>query len=188
MLSFGSVNLWAIERQDLGQHYQWANDESLCRLAGASTMPRSMATLERWYGGLQSDPRQEVFSIKDAEAHMLGWVHLQDLDERCGSACLGIVIDPNYWGRGFAYEALAAMMGYAFEDRRLNRLQAEILSMNKPSKALFLKLGFSHEGTRRQAYFGAGRYLDIEIYGLLLQEYRRPRSYEQADKSISVDA
>jgi RimJ/RimL family protein N-acetyltransferase len=175
MLSFGSVNLWALERQDLGHHYRWANDDTLRRLAGVLPRPRSMAQLEAWYASLSSDQSQDVYSVKSAEAEMLGWVHLHNIDSRNGTATVGVVIDPEQWRNGFGFQALAALVIHAFDDLRLHRLEAEILAMNHPSRALFAKLGFAHEGTRRQGYFTAGRRLDVELFGLLSSEFVWPK-------------
>lgn len=175
MLSFGSVNLWALERQDLGHHYRWANDDTLRRLAGVIPTPRSMARLESWFVSVSGDTSQEVYSVKSPEAEMLGWVHLHGIDLRNGVATVGVVIDPEHWRCGLGYQALAAVTIHAFDDLRLHRLEAEILAMNHPSKGLFGKLGFVHEGTRRGAYFTAGRRLDIEVYGLLASEFVWPK-------------
>jgi RimJ/RimL family protein N-acetyltransferase len=175
MLSFGSVNLWMLERQDLGQHYRWANDDTLRRLAGVPPRPRGMAHLEAWHAAIMADPAQEVFSVKSPEAEMFGWVHLHDIDSRNGTATVGIVIDPEHWRHGYGYQALAAVTIHAFDDLRLARLEAEILAMNTPSKGLFEKLGFRLEGTRRQGYFTAGSRLDINVYGLLASEFVWPK-------------
>lgn len=178
MFNFGEVHLWALERQDLGHHYRWSNDDTLRRLAGIPPEPRSLSQLEGWYASLANDRSQRVYSIKSSDTQMLGWVHLHDLDQRNGTASVGLVIDPEHWRQGFGYEALAAVTIHAFEELRLARLEAEILSMNKPSRALFEKVGFRHEGTKRQGYFTAGRRLDVEVYGLLASEFQWPRKLQ----------
>ena len=175
MLSFGLVNLWTLERQDLGDHYSWANDDTLRRLSGFPPKPRSMTQLDAWFGDLAKDGTQEVFSIKSPDAQSLGWVHLYDIDLRNGTASLGIVLDSEHWGHGYGHDALTAVVTHAFEDLRMVRLEAEILAMNRPSMALFEKLGFLHEGTKRQFYYTAGRRLDVHIYGLLASEFARPQ-------------
>lgn len=174
MLNFGEVNLWALERQDLGDHYRWANDDSLRRLAGLPPEPRSMMQLEAWFAQLQNDRGQRVYSVKDSQAQALGWAHLYDIDQRIGSASVGLVIDEQQWRQGYGYQTLAALTIHAFDDLRLVRLESEILSMNRPSRLLFEKIGFRHEGTKRQAQYTAGRRLDVEMYGLLALEFEWP--------------
>ena len=134
-----------------------------------------MALLESWFATLVGDPTQEVYSVKDHQTQMLGWVHLHNIDLRNGTATVGVVVDPEFWGQGVGYQAMAALCIHAFDDLRLVRLEAEILAMNHPSKKLFHKIGFVHEGTRRQGFFTAGRRLDVEVYGLLAQGFVWPR-------------
>ena len=135
-----------------------------------------MAQLESWYVSLQSDQSQNVYSVKTETSQMLGWVHLHDIDRRNGTAKVGLVIDPEFWRQGVGFQALSAAVIHAFEDLRMARLEAEILSMNRPSIGLFQKLGFQYEGTKRQGYFTAGRRLDIESYGLLATEFVWPKA------------
>lgn len=137
-----------------------------------------MALLESWFATLVGDPTQEVYSVKDHQAQMLGWVHLHNIDLRNGTATVGVVVDPEFWRQGVGYQALAALCIHAFDDLRLARLEAEILAMNHPSKGLFQKMGFLHEGTRRQGFFTAGRRLDVEVYGLLAQDFVWPKQPE----------
>ncbi len=187
MLSFGLVNLWTLERQDLGNHYSWANDDTLRRLSGFPPRPRGLAQLESWYAELVKDASQEVYSIKSSEAVPLGWVHLHDIDLRNGTATLGIVLDSEHWGRGYGHDALTAVVIHAFEDLRIARLEAEILAMNRPSMGLFERLGFVHEGTKRQFYYTAGRRLDVHLYGLLATEFVRPRPLSPTKASNTLE-
>lgn len=174
MLSYGAVNLWRLEKADLGQHYRWANTENLRRLVGGPPRPRSSHDLETWFGTVVLDPNQEIYSVKDHTASMLGWVQLFAIDQTNGSADVGVVIDEEQWGKGYGHDSLVALITYAFEDLRLHRLGAEVLSINKPSLSLFEKLGFVKEGTKREYYYTAGRFLDVECYGLLSREFERP--------------
>lgn len=175
MLSYGSVNLWALERQDLGQHYRWSNDDALRRLLGQSPRPRSFPELEAWMAAVITDTSQEIYSIKTPQAELVGWLHLQGIDLHHGCANVGLAIDPEFWRQGYGRDALTAACIYAFEDRRLSRLEAEILALNTPSRGLFAGLGFQHEGTRREAVYTAGRRLDVELYGLLARDFQRPK-------------
>lgn len=175
MLSFGAVNLWKLEKADLGHHYRWANNDTLRRLVGGPPRPRNFQDLEAWHQTVQQDPKQEIYSVKSWDAQVLGWLQLFSLDPICGSVEVGVVVDEEHWGRGIGHDALVAAVKYAFEDLRLHRVGAEILAVNLPSKRLFEGLGFRLEGTRREAFFTSGRYLDVECYGLLSREFVLPR-------------
>jgi ribosomal-protein-alanine N-acetyltransferase len=45
-------------------------------------------------------------------------------------------------------------------------------------------LGFVHEGTQRQAKFVDGEYVDLRVYGLLVDEWRETR--RELDVTLDV--
>ena len=175
MISFGAVNLWKLEKSDLGIHYSWANNDNIRRLAGGLPQPKSTAEVEQWFASVTEDTKFETYSIKNHEAEMLGWIQLSNLNLTWGTAEVGIVIDEELWGSGYGHDALTAILKYGFEDLRLHRIGAEILSINSPSKRLFEKLGFSHEGVKREAMFTSGRHLDVDVFGLLSRNFKLPK-------------
>ena len=176
MISFGAVNLWTVEKQDLGEHYRWANNDTIRRLVGGAPQPRSFAELETWYQSVLNDPKQEIFSIKTPEAQLIGWAQLCDINFINGQADIGLVVDEAFWGRGVGHDALVALVKYCFEDLRLHRAGAHILSINLPSLQLFKKVGFQKEGVKREAYFTSGRFLDVECLGLLCRDFKCPQA------------
>ncbi|MDD9269011.1 GNAT family N-acetyltransferase [Paenibacillus sp. GCM10023248] len=60
---------------------------------------------------------------------------------------IGFAFLPRYWGKGYAYEAASAVMGYAKEVIGLKRLAAITALDNRPSAKLLEKLGLKDEGT-----------------------------------------
>lgn len=189
MISYGAINLWKLEQADLGEHYRWANNNNLRRLLGGPPNPRSYPDIEAWYRTLLSDRTREMFSIKTSDAQLVGWIQLFGLDLVAGCGEVAILVDEAHWGQGFGHDALAALTNYAFEDLRLHRLSAEILSINLPSINLFQKLGFQKEGVKRESYYASGRYLDTDCYGLLATEYLPgpPRSGRSEQEELSTD-
>jgi len=181
MISFGATNLWTLEKQDLGEHYRWANNDNLRRLSGGYPRPRSTHDVEAWYQSVVSAVTREIFSVKTQTAQHVGWAQFSFLNYVSGSAEVGIVIDEQYWRQGYGHDSLVALIKYAFEDLRLHRLSAEILAINLPSKNLFEKVGFRQEGTKKEAYFTSGRFLDVEIFGLLSRDFTCPVPKSQPD-------
>jgi ribosomal-protein-alanine N-acetyltransferase len=55
---------------------------------------------------------------------------------------IGYEFRSNFWGMGYAHEAVSAVVDYAFSALRLTRIQATIDYRNKRSKKLIEKLGF----------------------------------------------
>ena len=189
MISYGEINLWKLEQADLGEHYRWANDSNLRRLLGGPPHPRSYPDIDAWYRTLISDRTREMFSIKTSEARLIGWAQLFAIDLISGSADVALLIDEDNWGQGYGHDALTALLRYAFEDLRLHRVGAEILSINLPSINLFQRVGFQKEGIKRESYYASGRYLATDCYGLLVSEFRlsSPRSGRSAEVEVSTE-
>jgi len=100
-----------------------------------------------------------------------GMVVLFDEDDVAGTATLAYWIAPDRWGNGYATEAVELLCEHAFEDRRLNKLRADVLVSNDASRRLLEKLGFEREGTLREEKFVGGDYEDVHRYGLLADEW-----------------
>ena len=77
-----------------------------------------------------------------------------------------------YWGRGYMTEAAHAVLGWAFESLRVHRVFAQHFTRNPASGRVLQKLGMKHEGSLRQHDKKWGAYLDVEVYGIVDDEWR----------------
>lgn len=82
------------------------------------------------------------------------------------------MLAPESWGNGYATDALEAVCGYAFEERRLHKVYATAFETNPASRRVLEKAGFTEEGVLRQEGFAAGRHVDLHRYGLLAAEWQ----------------
>ena len=85
---------------------------------------------------------------------------------------LGYWIGKPFWGRGYATEAAAAVLAYAFDVLGLNRVHATHLTRNPASGRVMQKIGMTHEGRSRDHFKKWGVFEDVERYGILSREYR----------------
>ena len=73
-----------------------------------------------------------------------------------------------HWGQGIGSEALRAIVTFGFENLNLHRIYADTIADNHASVRLLEKLGFHHEGTKRQdSWEEDGTFHDSAMYGLL---------------------
>jgi RimJ/RimL family protein N-acetyltransferase len=63
----------------------------------------------------------------------------------------GYTLARSRWGRGYATEAAAACLRYAFENLRLKELAASVDSRNIASRRVLEKVGFVYQRTERLA-------------------------------------
>lgn len=130
---------------------------------------------EQWIGGHEKTfaaGKGVALAIERREdGALVGAVDLRiDPDHR--RAELGYWIGKPYWGRGYATEAAAALVGYGFDVLGLNRIYAYHFTRNPASGRVLQKIGMRHEGTLREHTMKWGELLDDELYAVLAQDLR----------------
>lgn len=86
---------------------------------------------------------------------------------------LGYWIGEPFWGRGLNVEAARAVLRYAFEVCKPERMQARVIAGNRASVRVLEKLGFQFEGTLRSSLFRRGNFEDVLFFSLLKSENER---------------
>lgn len=85
---------------------------------------------------------------------------------------LGFAIRRTHWGHGYASEATAAIVRFAFGTLGLHRLEADVDPRNTASIRSLERLGFQREGYARERYHLGGEVQDAILYGLLRREVK----------------
>ncbi len=73
---------------------------------------------------------------------------------------IGFIFLPEVWGRGFAKEALIAVIARVFEAHRLPRLLADVDPHNEASLGLLEGLGFERTGYREKSWLIGDKWYD----------------------------
>jgi RimJ/RimL family protein N-acetyltransferase len=132
----GTAGLWAIRPRAPGapghpgvdgSHGGWGGDQS--------------------HSGHRSDEGRGGDATRDARRRLLGCVgfwHFHDPPE----LELVVSLSPDWWGRGLAREACAALIRYAFDDLAWDFVQAAADDPNVASIALMERLGMEPAGER----------------------------------------
>jgi RimJ/RimL family protein N-acetyltransferase len=102
-----------------------------------------------------------------ADGTFLGLCDLSDIDWRHHRAEVGFLLGKDSWGRGYAYEAMQAVMNFAVT-QGIQRLWARTQVGNEASEKLLLKLGFEQEGYLRGHVDREGERRDCRLWGILL--------------------
>lgn len=110
-------------------------------------------------------------AIVEGDGDILGLVTLAGIDHLRQSATLHIMIGSSEnRGRGMGTFAVLSMLRHAFYDLNLRRIELSVLATNKAAIGLYEKCGFVREGTRRQACYKNGGFVDMYEYGILRGE------------------
>jgi len=87
------------------------------------------------------------------------------------AAEIGYSLSRAYWNRGIMTEALEELIRFGFCEARLHRIEAQHEVSNPASGAVMRKCGMRLEGTLRGRLYNKGRYVDVDLYSILREEY-----------------
>jgi RimJ/RimL family protein N-acetyltransferase len=88
-----------------------------------------------------------------------------------GRAEIGYVLDPAHYGRGYATEAVGALLRLGFEDLGLHRVAARCDARNTASWRVMERAGMRREAHLVQSQFIKGGWTDELIYAILHSEW-----------------
>ncbi|MBA3530084.1 MAG: GNAT family N-acetyltransferase [Propionibacteriaceae bacterium] len=166
------TNLRAIDRGDDNLLFAWLNDPAVMAGWGVpdQTLSRTeiQRRMERYLEEERSLGRPAALIIETLDGEPVGLVILSQYATPAASTEVSILIgDPSRWGQGLGSDALGAVLDACFDAWNLHRVWLRAEADNTRAGRLYARLGFTHEGTLRDATYRDGEYVDVLVYGLL---------------------
>ena len=172
------------ERKDIRAFLDWLADADVGE-GLANRAPWSHIAEERWFEDLQPRQGQSIwhFVICLRHEHLpIGFAALHEVDLHNGAAELGIGIgERSEWDMGYGTEAMEVLLDFGFGELRLERVYLHVFDFNARAMRVYERVGFTLEGTEREAYYRHGRYHDMHLMGILRDEWAaqdRARTWE----------
>ena len=140
-----------IKKSHVDAVYQIYSSESVCQyydISPYTTKEQAEKHIDRWLKFYESG--QQVRYAILLSGKVIGTCGLYLINSNHQRACLGYDLLPDYWGNGFAHEAVGSMIKHTQKLYNLQRIQAEIMPENIASIKLLKKLGFQKEGLLKQ--------------------------------------
>lgn len=109
--------------------------------------------------------------VRRDQGRVVGTIGYMWFQPENNAAEVGYSLARDCWNQGFMTEALQAVLRYSFEEMGINRIEAQHEVGNPASGAVMRKCGMTREGTLRSRLYNKGRYVDVELYSILRQEY-----------------
>ncbi len=106
------------------------------------------------------------------ESELCGVIRLNNFEHENKKASIAYFLGSEYRGKGIITKAARAMLGYAFTDLNLHRVELRCVTTNKTSVAVAERLGFSREGELREAELLTQGFVNHYVYSLLAQEFK----------------
>jgi len=121
----------------------------------------------RQFAAGEGFPVQIVF-----RGRLAGYVGFNRIDWLNSKTEIGYWLAAPYERRGLMTKSCRAMMAYAFDELKLNRVELYCATMNIKSRAVPERLGFRQEGVFRQAERVRDHFNDLVCYSMLAEEWR----------------
>ena len=124
-----------------------ANERRIAENTARIPHPYTLADAEAFLAAANGSDRETTFVIALTDGTLIGACGLELREGPGGSMPeLGCWLGVAYWGRGFATEAVRALIDHAFTDLELEALQAGARVTNPASRRVLEKCGFQWTG------------------------------------------
>lgn len=110
--------------------------------------------------------------VEKQSGKLIGTCSYVSIDEDYKTAEIGYCILKEYWGQGFAKEAVDSLLWYGFEEINLQRIYARVLPENIQSVRVLQKCGFTFEGTLRKGFYYKGQVSNVLLYAITDEDYQ----------------
>lgn len=97
----------------------------------------------------------------------IGTVKLHQIDWYSRNADIGIMIDQEFWSKGYATLAIKSICNFAFKKLGLHKVTAGFMRTNSAIQKAFLKNKFKIEGIKKNHLYAFSKYHDMVIVGLI---------------------
>lgn len=160
---------------DAEHMFLWASAPELTKYlfwAPRANMEESKVILAAWDAkNTQPDYYHWGIVLKEP-GRFIGTCGTFGIDERRRSTSLGYCLGRAYWGKGYASEAVSAIIAHFLNTVGVNRIAASHDIHNVASGRVMQKCGMAFEGVQRQSYYCPRRgFYDSAYYAILKEDF-----------------
>ncbi|MBH5132155.1 MULTISPECIES: GNAT family protein [unclassified Streptomyces] len=163
---------------DAERMWEIVNDPEVAHFTGAPPRELTPRVLRDWYGTRSAQPDRLDLAVTDpADGELLGEVVLHDWVPEDRSCTFRTLIGPRGRGRGVGTEATRLIVGHAFGELGLHRVQLDAYAHNHRALRVYEKVGFVREGVRREVEQRDGVWVDEVLMAVLDHEWAVHRGH-----------
>jgi len=159
--------------EDAQAVHAWMGDPEVCKYE--RWKPHPDAGYSRGYIAEVFDYRSEELYWWGIElrGQLIGSVCIVNIDSNDRKAALGFCLARKFWSKGYATEAVAAVLEFMFNDVGLNRIEASHSVNNKASGRVLEKAGLLLEGRAKDYYFCNSGFQDSNLYAITKAQHAK---------------
>jgi RimJ/RimL family protein N-acetyltransferase len=160
-------------RANYGLYARWYGDPEIWHLTSWASSPLDRQAVEKLFQDRELSPVDDSFAIHARDDEPVGVISLMNISDTNESAELSVIVGhPDDRHQGYGTEAIKLLLGYAFEELKLNRVGLSAFDFNGEALVAYEKLGFVVEGRYRQAIKRYSGFHDAILMSILKNEWQ----------------
>jgi ribosomal-protein-alanine N-acetyltransferase len=145
------ITLRPLLESDVTEKYlSWFKDERVTKYIEAKNL-----TKEECLNYIRNQDGYFLYAIMLEDTH-IGNLKIGPINRKHGLSDLITILDPDYWGKGYAVEAIRKGVDLSFNQYGVRKIAAGIWSGNMRSIMAYTKAGFQIEAVLREHYMVDG--------------------------------
>ncbi len=174
-IELDGVRLRGLRPEDAAPWYAYLSDPAVTESTSypAMSLQAVRSMIERYSAGYAAGTSCKWAVAKQAGDELVGTCGFNELSRRQGWVELAYELAAAYWGRGFIAQAVAACLGWAFEQTEFNRVHAFVMVGNARSERVLERTRFTREGLLRAYRTCRGHPRDFWVFSILRPEWEQ---------------
>ena len=157
----------------------WVSDPQIQSMISEpvySTKEEVKLLLDKYIASYQNDDYYRWAAVKKDSFDCIGQIAIYLVNEKNHWCEIEYCIGSRFHRKGFASEAVKAVIDFAFAKVNFHKMQVCHKEHNIASKGVILKCGFVYEGTLRDYFYMDGKYVNRCVYSMLKSEWESKRT------------
>lgn len=151
------------------------NDFDVAKYTINIPVPYTIEDAKSWLSHLKTTYKTKEFlelavTLKENTQEVIGCVGLLKINPRSQHAEIGYWFEKKHWNKGYATEAVTALIKYAFETLNLKSLQARHVEANPASGRVMQKCGMTYVGVMRNYETRFGEWHNVHYYDIIRED------------------
>ncbi len=111
------------------------------------------------------------FAVTTLQGEYVGNINLHSIDYKNGTFSISLYFLQNARKKGYATKAMALIMGYAFFEKRLHKMNICVNDGNEASARVMRRVGCKIEGVWKEQVYYDGQFTNVILFGITKEEF-----------------
>lgn len=162
-----NLTLRRYQETDIDAIYDIITDPRLAKYIKFPTLTKEeeLQNIKKWIKEADESEKEKWVIERKSDRAVVGNIEVASVTKKHNYCNVGYTIRYDYWGNGYATEALKAVSEYLLNDRGYYLVECSCHELNKQSSKVMLKAGFKKDGYIANRRLNSdGTYSGVEYY------------------------